>query len=191
MAEKIELDKVYPWIKHVDENQKDNSFNLIDENGKEIKTKMPWRRWKEDIGIFYVIDREDRFEIMQEEMLTSEVSEEKLFVKACENLTRDFEFKLLEAEWGGITIYCDGNFEASSFCTSRISEFIAEQYRKDYIVAIPSRDVVVTAPLDDINKINNLKWIVKEISKDDGFISKVLFRYNFKTKEITKFGFAF
>lgn len=187
------LDKVYPWIKCMEGEPTENGLiSVVYSDDKEYKVSLPQHVWMADLDVLYVIDRGDHFEILQSNLLPDGIDEQLLFEIACNNLNRDIEFRAVGTNWGGLGVICGGNFEASSICLPHITEFIGEQYQKDYIMAVPARDMMITALADDEEQITGLKESVKRIMKDgDHCLSKKLFHYSIETHEFTVCGEVF
>lgn len=175
----IKLDKVYPWIKQVENIQTGGIINVAAADGTQAEVSLPWHLWLGDLGVFYVVDEGESFQMVQAAMLPEGMDESALFERACDNLLRDIEFRICSTNWGGAGIVCGGNFEAASLCCPGIWAFVAQQYQEDFIVAAPARDVVILAPASDPNRVHNLKVTVNQIlCGGDHALSNRLFLYS-------------
>lgn len=175
----INLDKVYPWIKQVENIQTGGIINAVAADGTQVEVSLPWHLWLGDLGVFYVVDEGESFQMVQTAMLPEGVDESALFERACDNLLRDIEFRICGTNWGGAGIVCGGNFEAASLCCPGIWAFVAQQYQEDFIVAVPARDVVILAPASAPDRVHNLKVTVDQIrSGGDHTLSDKLFLYS-------------
>ena len=180
----INLDKVYPWIKQVENIQTGGIINAVAADGTQVDVSLPWHLWLGDLGVFYVVDDGESFQMVQTAMLPEGMDEAALFERACDNLLRDIEFRICGTNWGGAGIVCGGNFEAASLCCPCIWAFVAQQYQEDFIVAAPARDVVILAPASDPDRVHNLKVTANQIlSGGDHTLSGKLFSYSADKQE--------
>lgn len=178
MTNKTNLDKIYPWIKQVENAKTGGLINVIANDGTQITVSLPWHFWMGDLGVFYVVDDGESFQMVQTAMLPEGMDEAVLFERACENLLRDIEFRICGTNWGGAGIICGGNFEAASLCCPGIWAFVAQQYQEDFIVAVPARDVVILAPASDPDRVHNLKVTANQILSGGAHtLSSKLFYY--------------
>lgn len=192
MANELTFDKVYPWIKQLEGSMDGDEITFTANDGTTAKAQVPWHLWMADLGVFYVIDDGDRFQMLQSNMLPEGVTEDQLFEKACNNLLRDVEYRVAETNWGGNGLVCGGNFEACAICIPGIAEFLGQQYQEDFIMAVPARDVILMVPAGDDARVHNLKVTVKSIMEGgDHTLSKHLFRYSIETHEFSDIGAAY
>ncbi|MBQ6569685.1 MAG: hypothetical protein IJL87_05470 [Clostridia bacterium] len=179
MKNTVNLDKVYPYIKQVEGAGAGDVVTVIANDGSQARVTLPWHIWLGDLGVFYVADEGDILKMVSSEMLPDGMDETALFKLACNNLLRDIEFRLCAADWGGTGIVCGGNFEASALCCPDIWSFVARQYKEDFVVAVPARDVVIMAPVADADRMHNLKLTVDNVlSKCEHPLSAKLFYYS-------------
>ena len=187
----INLDKIYPWIKQVEDIQTGGIINAVAADGTQVAVSLPWHLWLGDLGVFYVVDEGESFQMVQTATLPEGMDEAVLFERACDNLLRDIEFRICGTNWGGAGIVCGGNFEASSLCCPGIWAFVAQQYQEDFIVAAPARDVVILAPASDPDRVHNLKVTVDQIlSGGDHTLSGKLFLYSVENGTFSVMGEA-
>lgn len=177
----FDMSKVYPWIKAV----RGNKIILYPEQGRngvevEIGEDIPWHNFADTLGVFYVYDTGDRFAIVSGGMLPEGMTEDELYIKACENLWNDVRFRIEKATWGGYGVICGGNFEASSICSLTVLNTIAEQYKSDFYFAVPARDMMITASVDDRKQIKGFKRCIDRIMKKGEFpLSSAIFKWEY------------
>lgn len=93
MAE-YDVNNFYPWIKaYVAEN---GVFGVMiyEKNGKQgeftpIGENIPWHPYADTLGVFYVHNNGDIFELVRNDMLPDGMTENALYETACQNLLRD------------------------------------------------------------------------------------------------------
>ena len=72
---------------------------MTNEEGEtNIEVEMPMIKFIGGIGIFFICDRGETFEILQKNMIPESVTEDDLYQLACENLARDISFRV-EKTW--------------------------------------------------------------------------------------------
>lgn len=183
------LNKVYPWIKaYAVEN---GVFGVMTyaKNGKRgeftpIGENIPWHPYADTLGVFYVHDNGDIFEIVRNDMLPDGMTENELYETACQNLLRDVEFQIQQANYGGWGVLCGGNFEASSILLLNVMNAIGEQYGGDFYFAVPARDMMITAAENDKKQIKELKKAIKNITKNGEFpLSTAIFKWEYKAAQ--------
>jgi hypothetical protein len=178
----IHRDKIYPWVKvfFTGDGDPRNTAVQIELKGEDEPIK---REWLGDLGILYVADMGDRFQILLKRDLPNEVTEEKLHQLAVDNLNRDIEFRLHETNFGGHGLIAGGNHEAGSICLPNLWEWLVEYFNDSLIVAVPAKDLVMMVAESDKDKIANLKIFVHEIFKDgEKLLTKNIFRFGKETK---------
>jgi uncharacterized protein YtpQ (UPF0354 family) len=178
-------DKIYPWIKvfFTGDDDPRNTKTQIKLIGEDAPIKIDWLG---DLGIFYVADMGDSFQVLLEGDLPKNVSKEELHQLSIDNLSRDIEFKLHDTNFGGHGLIAGGDHEAGSICLPDMWDWLAEHLNDNLIVGIPAKDLVVMVPESDTDKTANLKIFVHEIFKEgERLLTKNIFRFNRETKEWT------
>lgn len=182
----FDMSKVYPWIKTVADDGGTKYITAFANNGQEgrrfpISEDIPWHIFGEDVGVFCVFDMGDRFTMAQYSMLPEGMTEDELYDIACRNLWNDVEFHIQQAKYGGWGVICGGNFEASSILLLNIMNTIGEQYGGDFYFAVPARDMMVTAAVDNEEQLKGLEQIIDNIMADgDSPLSRTIFKWEFK-----------
>ena len=177
--------KIYPWLKVFfagDDNPRNTKIQ-IELKGDDAPIKKDWLG---DLGILYVADIGDSFQILLERDLPSDITKEELHQLAVENLNRDIEFKLHDTNFGGHRLIASGDHEAGSICLPEIWDWLTEHLNDNLIVGIPAKDLVVMVPESDTDKIANLKIFVHDIFKTgERLLTRNIFRLDRETKEWT------
>lgn len=180
----LDMNKVYPWIKSVTTDGETRYITAYADKGKNgrrfpISEDIPWHVFGEDVGVFYVFDTGDSFTMAQFSMLPEGMTEEELYGIACRNLWNDVEFRIQQAKYGGYGVICGGNFEASSILLLNVMNTIGEKYGGDYYFAVPARDMMVTAAVDNEEQLRGLEQIIENIMNDGECpLSRTIFRWN-------------
>ena len=177
-------DKIYPWIKVTfsDDDPRNTPTQItLTEDDSPIN-----RVWLDDLAIFYVADTGNSFQVLLERDLPQDVSKEQLHNLAVDNLNRDIEFKIHEANFGGHGLIAGGDHEAGSICLPGMWDWLTEHLNDSLIVGVPAKDVVIMVPDSDTDKIANLKIFVHEIFKGgERLLTRNIFRFDRETKEWT------
>jgi hypothetical protein len=175
-------DKIYPGVKvffTVDDDPRNTPIQ-IDLKGEDEPIK---KEWLGDLGILYVADMGDRFQILLKSDLPNEVTKEELHQLSVDNLNRDIEFRLHETSFGGHGLIAGGNHEAGSICLPNLWDWLVEYFNDNLIVAVPAKDLIMMVPESDKDKIANLKIFVHEIFKDgEKLLTKNIFKFDKETK---------
>lgn len=177
--------KIYPWIKvfFTGEGDPRNTANQIDLKGEDALIKKDWLG---DLGILYVADMDNRFQVLLERDLPKGMTKEELHQLAIDNLNRDIEFKLHAADFGGHMLTAGGDHEAGSICLLEMWDWLAEHFNDNLIVGIPAKDLVILVPETDADKITNLKIFVHEIFKSgERLLTKNIFRFDRNSRKWT------
>lgn len=170
-------DRIYPWIKvtftYDETDQGSEPIALPQEDSPIV---LPWL---DDLTIFYAHDRGDDFRLLLIRDVPKDLSIDQLHEIAIENLNRDIEFNLNQADFGGYFLSAGGDHEAGSICIPGIWDWITDNLDDSVIVAIPAKDLVLIAPENDADTIANLKIFVHEIFKTgDRLLTKNIFRFD-------------
>src|SRR5690349_20103134 len=84
---KTHKNKIYPWIKVL----------LSDDTPAQLELKggdsSIFKSWLGDLAIFYVADMDNRFQVLLERDLPTNITKEDLHQLAIDNLNRDIEFR--------------------------------------------------------------------------------------------------
>lgn len=184
----FDLNKVYPWIKSVTEENGSSYITSYAQNGEQgekhvISENIPWHIFGDDVGVFYVFDNGDNFTLVQNSMLPEGMTEDELYGTACRNLWNDVEFRIQQTNYGSWGVLCGGNFEASSILLLNVMNTIGEQYGGDFYFAVPARDMMVTAAADDKEQIAGLEQMVDNIVKNgESPISRTIFQWEYRNE---------
>jgi uncharacterized protein YtpQ (UPF0354 family) len=177
--------KIYPWVKvfWTSDDDPRNTSIQIELKGEDSPIKKDWLG---DLGILYVADMGNSFQVLLERDLPKDMTTEELHQMAVDNLNRDLEFKLHDTNFGGHMLVAGGDHEAGSICLSGMWDWLAEHFNNNLIVGIPAKDLVIMVPESDTDKISNLKIFVHEMFKDgERLLTKNIFRFDKQTKEWT------
>jgi uncharacterized protein YtpQ (UPF0354 family) len=175
--------KIYPWVKvfWTSDNDPRNTPVQIELKGDDSPIKKDWLG---DLGIFYVADMGDRFQVVLERDLPKNMTKEELHQIAVNNLKRDIEVKLCDAKFGGHGLTAGGDHEAGSICIPEVWEELADRFGDNLIIVIPAKDLVAIVPEHDTDNISNMKIFVHEVFKDcSRLLTRNVFKYIKDTKE--------
>lgn len=183
---KLYNDKIYPWVKvtFINDDAEDPSphIELTDDESPIMKS------WLGDLTIFYVADNGNYFQMLLERDLPSDISKEQLHELAITNLQRDIQFKIQETKFGAYGLLAGGDHEAGSICLPTIWNSLSEYFNDNLIVAIPSKDLVMMVPENDLDKIADLKISVHEVFKScERLLTRNIFRFDKELLEWTIF----
>src|ERR1700716_1026271 len=92
-------EKIYPWVKVIFGNDDPRNTSVQFEfKGQDLPVH---KNWISDLSIFYVVDTGESFQMLLKRDLPVDIIEEQLDQIARENLNRDFEYELRDANFGG------------------------------------------------------------------------------------------
>lgn len=138
--------EIYPWVKK----------SLSDKETAEdeiINIDIPTKNLIADLIVLFVVEESEGFRVLQSKDIPKEYSIDDLCELACQNLTRNITFKIIPLTYGGYGVWAtrdglnaDGNLDAGALCLNHIWEFIANEVGENFIVAVPSKDVVTFVP---------------------------------------------
>lgn len=167
--------KIYPWVKVFFDK------NVVIENEVKITdVQFPvYRPWLGDLGIFYVADMGEHYQLILSSDLPESFSPDDLHKLAIANLQNNVTYKIHPAEFGGYGLICGADLEATSITLPEIWEDIAQYVGHNLIVAIVARDLIFFVSENDTDKITNLKIFIHQFFKDgEKLLSRNLFTYN-------------
>src|SRR4029450_876320 len=106
--------RIYPWVKvFFGDDDPRNTKTQIELIGDDAPIK---RDWLGDLGILYVADTGNSFQVLLERDLPKSLTKEALHQLAVDNLNRDIAFKLYDTNFGGHGLSAGGDHEAGSIC---------------------------------------------------------------------------
>jgi len=179
------IDKIYPWIKVLLSNN-DDTHNTRHEVILEGGDAPIYKKWLDDLAIFYVVDLVNHFQIILKRDLPSGISKEQLHKIAVANLERDIEYKIHTTNFGGYMFIAGGNHEAGSICLPEKWDWLSEYLNDDLIVAIPAKDIILIVPENDPDTITNMKISVYDFLKDGNrILTRNIFKYDRNSKNWT------
>ncbi len=165
---KIDIEKIYPWVKVNLNAEQDNSIETktVLVKGEEINADLIERKLIGNLILLYVYDNGTLFEILQEKDMPEKYSENDLFEKACDNLLRDVEFTMHETSYGGYGLVAGGDHEAASLCIPEIWHEINKHFEGNLLISVPAKDMVLFIEENDEEKLLKMKELALEIYKD-------------------------
>lgn len=173
-------DKIYPWIKVTFDDTIPAQLHLKGED------ELILKEWLGDLMIFYVFDMGDAFQFIHQRDLPEQLTREQLHQIAVENLSRDIEYKLHDTNFGGYGLIAGGNHEAGSICLPDIWDWLADHLNDDLIVAVPATDLVMMAPANDTDTIDNLKIFVHQTFQNgEKLLTRNIFKFDKDSKQWT------
>lgn len=171
--------QIYPWVK-----RKINDDDVDNQN--EITVDIPTRKLLADLVIIYVVDLGDRFEVLQQEQIPDQMSEQELYELAVNNLSNNVKFTLQTTNYGGYGLLAGGNHEAGAICLDYLWEFCSNKIGEDIIVSIPSKDMVLMVGASQKKQLIAMKNLsLKIIEGGDRTLTKHLFLYNKYLKQFS------
>lgn len=155
--------KAIAYVKKNDQKERDFLFKLGSKNEPFIT----------DLGngllVAYLLDQNGKFEYLQNRQLVAEgISKEKMYEIGLLNLkklaTNNFRLKPMKSIFA---IFVDGNFEASLVLIPELWEKILKSYvANKFIVAIPTRDMLVFCDSESQAGIRELNSLCKRVKND-------------------------
>ncbi len=129
----------------------------------------------------YVVNEEDKFSYVQNRhLLAAGISQKTLHRAAIDNLYRLAETNLKIQPYGPVfAVFMEGNFDASILLLDTVwDNSLANYIREDFLVAIPTRDVLAFGDSSSAEAITALRAIVDRVatSSADHIVSTSLYR---------------
>ncbi len=144
-------DRIHPWVR---QGRRDKLL----ENGRRFSIKeIPVISFIGELEILLVDTQEEKYRILKEEQIPSDVTVEELYGRSCENLARDVEFVIANTMYGGFSILADGIHEGSALCFRHIWETCAEKLEDDLLVLFPAKDTLLFAPLSHTAAVEGIR----------------------------------
>lgn len=119
--------------------------------------------------VAYLIERNNSFDYIQAWHLREEdITKDRMYEIGLKNLRRKASENLRIRAYKNIyAIFLDGNFEASLILINELWEKTLKQYIKnDYIVAIPTRDILAFCDSESQEGIRDLQILCKRIESE-------------------------
>ncbi len=173
-------DNIFPWI------QRTSPLTGVPDDKEAVKTGSMSRAFLADLRIFFAIDRQDHFELLQRSMLPPEMDDEALYALAKKNLTEQVEFTLTGTSYGGLGILAGGDHEAGALCLDFIWDAVVKTVGQDLVVAVPARDCLFMAVAADPDQVAAMTEISKGIfTSGEQVLTNTLFLFNADTRNFS------
>ena len=117
-----------------------------------------------DLLFSYLVDVGKSFHYVQRrDLRKADMTVEQLQTVALQNLSAKVSSEGVRVVPAGRywAVLCGGNFEASLLVLDRIWDEIAELIGEEMLVALPARDLLAVAPLDDVEAAGALREFVE------------------------------
>ena len=155
--------KALPYLRSVGEEINDENAN------EENKTYID--SYNEELCITYLIDEDSmnpRF-IINKNLVDENISEEELKKIALNNLIKKIneDLKIQEYNSGVYNMVLEGNLEASLILVEPLWEAVLNEYiTDDYIVTIPTREVITFCDSSSKEGIEALKSVCESVKEE-------------------------
>jgi uncharacterized protein YtpQ (UPF0354 family) len=164
--EKIDLKKVYPRIKGIydDENPDPAPKHNSDEVHASLAQSPVFKALARGIAIFYMIDKGNSFQIIQNKHLTNDITIDKLHDAALTNMAIAISDKTqVNGDPNNVMMVTNGgNFEATMLLADFFWEQIEPVFKDRICVAIPANDLLFIAAKHNAAGRENLRKLIKQ-----------------------------
>lgn len=166
----IDLKKVYPRIKGIydDQNREPGST----ENSVDIQLPLDespiFRPFSKGIAVFYMLDKGNSFQIIQNKHLTADITIDKLHDAALTNMAIAISDKTeVNGDPNNVMMVTNGgNFEATMLLADFLWEQLEPIFNDKVCVAIPTNDLMFIAAKNNQNGRETLRQLVKHYFDD-------------------------
>lgn len=159
--------KALPYLRSIDEVINDENINEPD--------KVFIQPYNDELCITYLIDEDGmKLRFIQNKNLVDEgISEDELRKIALNNLIKKINenLKIQEYNNGVYNMVLEGNLEASLILVDPLWESVLDEYiTGNYIVTIPSREVITFCDSSSIEGIEALKSLCVSVKEDEAHV---------------------
>ncbi len=175
--------RIYPCLKPIESAA---SFQIEQENGEMISLELVNLPFLGGTSVFFAIDDQETFQLIQRSMVPSEIKDADLLQIAMKNLLRDKPFELFKAEYGGYALRSDPDHTSSYILFQPLWQQIAKKdLKEDLILSVPARDIILFVTQSDQEGIQRMKKTAKKVY-DNNFkeLTLTLFHYDPKTGKL-------
>lgn len=169
----LDLSRVFPRLKAV---LPDADLSVIKTaDGKEIvlpeDSMMVIEPYVDGLVLSYAIDEGAYFSFVTNGHLSDEVTINKIRSAALANLREEVKGAVqFQGDPSDIVMVTNGgNYEATMVLYDGFMEFMHEQMKGDFYVAIPARDLLYLAPKSNLESIDTLTAAIHHHYKDEEF----------------------
>lgn len=169
--ESVNISDILPVIKD------ERFLKTIKELNPDFEINHIYQKYNNELYIFYVEDTETNINYLtQEDFAGLNIEKEKLQKIAIENLSNSVEIEK-HGENGYYMLIADGNYESSLILLDIWNEENFE-VKGEFVIGIPSRDVLIVTGKNDSENIKRLSKIINEINESgDHLVSQKMFEY--------------
>lgn len=168
----IDLNKVYPRIKGIyDDENPDPSPGLLSKeltlSHEDSPVYLPFAK---GIGVFYMADQGDMYNIVQNRHLKNGLTIEKLHEYAVKNLV-DLVSEKTEIQGDPenvMMVVNGGNFEATMLLADYFWEYAESVFNDKVCVAIPAKDLMFISAKDNVTGREALRNLIRKYFQDEG-----------------------
>jgi uncharacterized protein YtpQ (UPF0354 family) len=164
LVNRINLNKVYPRIKGIyDEQNPDPSPLIHDEITISVDEGPVIKPLAKGIGICYMLDKGDRYQIIQNKQLSEELTLEKLHEAALKNMAAAVADKTeMDGDPKNVMMLTNGgDFEATMLLADFLWGQIEPVFNDSVCVAIPTNDILFIAAKNNPEARESLRLAVR------------------------------
>lgn len=170
-------DKIYPIIKVqlTDNALTDKGTSLKDNNSTQFD------KLAGDLLLFYGIDNNSDYELIMSSYFPKTITKDTLKKVAIHNLEKLIgdSIRLSGTDFGGSMLICGYNFEGALLLIDKLWITLREQLNYDFLIAVPSKDLILIIDKSDKNQLDKLKQFIEEIHKNGEFLlSKKIYEFS-------------
>ena len=170
-------DKIYPIIKvQLSDNAKTDNEISFKDNNSPLFDKLAG-----DLLLFYGIDNNSSYELVMSSYFPKSITKDSLKNIAIHNLDKLIgdSIRLSGTDFGGNMLICGYNFEAALVLIDKLWITIREQLNYDFLIAVPSKDLIFIINKNDKTQLDKLKQVIDEIHKNGEFLlSKKIYEFS-------------
>jgi uncharacterized protein YtpQ (UPF0354 family) len=177
----IDLSKVYPRIKGLYDDENPEPFpKSSNELSVSLDDSPVFKRLAKGIGVFYMLDEGDKYQIIQNRHLSEDLTIEKLHSAALTNMAIAISDKTeVNGDPSNIMMVTNGgNFEATMLLADFLWDQIKPVFNDNICVAIPANDLLFITSKNNSKARENLRNLVRqyfENSETKGLIVKYIY----------------
>ena len=174
----IDLSKIYPRIKaFIHEDPNESVIELSLEDGPIYKP------FAEELGIFYMLDTGDNYQMVQNKNLSEEITIDKIHEKALTNLAIAISDKTnIDGDPSDVMMVTNGgNFEATMLLMDFLWEQLQPVFNDEICVAIPANDLLFISAKNNPVGRESLRRIIRLYFDDNqtqGLVSRNIYEYD-------------
>ena len=177
--------RIYPCLKPI---ETEVTFE-VENDGQPVRIDLPHIPFLGKTSVFFVLDCEDTFQLIQKRMIPSHLTNEELLDLSLRNLLNDFKFEIFEADYGGYALRSDPNHTSSYILLHNLWVKLAkEDLKENLVISIPARDIILFVKESDSDMIIKMKEISQKVY-DNNFknLTLSLLSFDKETQQMSEY----